>query len=64
MISQTEYQYKDYIITYEPKPIPTDKWDFNYAHKDFDGPEDGRYGIGSSIIDCMQQINLQISMGY
>ena len=49
--------YGDWTITYNPKPIPAScgvDWDFE--HKDYDGPEDRRCGNGPSVVDCLEQI--------
>ena len=54
-------EYRDYIITYDPKPIPAYMGvDYDFAHKDYDGPEDKRCGNGGSIEDCKALIDEQI----
>jgi hypothetical protein len=46
----------DWIIDYDPPPIPSRKCDWHFRHKDFDGPGDYRQGHGSSYEDCLDQI--------
>lgn len=47
--------YKDYEISVGPGYTPDSRW--QYAHEDYDGPEDNRCGLGSSIDDCKEQID-------
>ena len=47
----------DWIITYNPKPIPNRSHDFDYVHKDYDGaPDSGdkRCGTAGSPPDAMR----------
>jgi len=53
-------EYRDYSISFDPKPIPYRDYDYNFAHKDYDGPEDKRCGNGGSIEDCKDKIDEQI----
>lgn len=53
----TQIKYGDYIIELNVKPIPIRCHDWEYCHKDYDGPEDGRAGTGASIIDCICEID-------
>ena len=53
-------RYKDYIISYDPKPIPPRCFDWDFGHDDYDGAPDGndyRCGNGDSIEHCKQQID-------
>lgn len=52
--------YRDFIITYDPPPIGTRRCDWQYAHKDYDGTEDGedrRIGFAASEYDCRTLID-------
>jgi hypothetical protein len=50
-------EYRDYLIQYAPPPIPDRRHDWQFAHKDYDGPGDRRCGDGRSIDDCKAQID-------
>ena len=50
-------KYKEYTIFYNPKPIPTVLYDYNFCHEDYDGEGDPRCGTAASTADAMQQIN-------
>ncbi len=39
---------EDWTITHNPKPIPSRLNDWDYVHKDYDGPEDDRCGTAPS----------------
>lgn len=47
--------YKDFEICVGPAYTRDSQWQF--AHVDYDGPEDNRCGLGSSIEDCKEQID-------
>lgn len=49
--------YKDWEIAYNPKPISDRRHDWDATHKDYDGPEDGRYITGRSVEDLIEQID-------
>jgi len=52
--------YKDYYITYNPKHIPTNAFDWEYVHKDYDGAPDAfdmRSGCVASLKDATQAID-------
>ena len=49
--------YRGYIIAYDPPPIGTRAMDWQFAHEDYDGPEDSRCGAGPSLEDCKAQID-------
>lgn len=52
--------YKGYHIQYDPKPIPTRNFDYDFWHEDYDGPEDRRNGNAGSVRDCMIEIDDRI----
>ena len=56
-------EYRDYRITLYVKPSPFRGLDYDFAHKDYDGPEDRRCGNGASIEDCKRQIDELIDDG-
>ena len=41
-------KYRGYVITRNPPPIPTRKFDWEYCHEDYDGPGDNRCGVAAS----------------
>jgi len=44
-------------IEYNPKPVPPRLGiDYDFWHENFDG-ENGLCGVGSSVEDCIEQIN-------
>ena len=57
--------YRNYTITYEPKPIPTRAHDFDYVHDEYDGgpehsfgmPSDKRCGAEASVEACKEAID-------
>lgn len=49
--------YRNFIITEDHPPIPTRAHDWNYRHEDYNGPEDQRWGTGSSLQDCKNAID-------
>ncbi len=60
-------KYRNYRITYDPKPIPTRVFDYDFAHEDFDGAPDGpdtgcsdhRSGNAVSVDDAKAKIDEQ-----
>ena len=53
-------RYRNYIITYDPPPIPTRACDWQFAHQDFDGASDSgdnRAGSAASLDDAKDQID-------
>ena len=48
--------YKNWEITYSPKPIPVRVYDYDAVHHDYDGPEDGRCITGDSVDDQLEQL--------
>jgi hypothetical protein len=53
----TPIKYHDWVITYNPKPIPFRGHDYDLVHEDYDGPGDGRAYNGSSVEHCKQCID-------
>lgn len=56
-------RYKDYQIVYRPKQIPTNDYDYDYGHDDYDGAPDAfdnRCGCCGSIEQCKKEIDLLI----
>ena len=51
-------RYKDYFIFHNPKPIPIRDVDWDWVHIDYDGPEDDRCGVGASVMDCKNEIDM------
>ena len=51
------FKYKDWEITYCPKPIPSRGNDWDAVHKDYDGPEDGRCFAGESVDALRERID-------
>lgn len=52
--------YRDFIISFDPPPIPVRDCDWHAVHHDYDGAEDGndhRYFHGPSAADCKAQID-------
>ena len=50
---------KKYKIEYNPKPIPTNQFDWDWWHEDFDGAIDSvddRCGTAPSRIQCLKRI--------
>jgi len=52
----TEF-YRDYKISYDPPPVPTRAWDYQFVHIDYDGPPDERCGTAPSLEDAKRQID-------
>ena len=46
---------KGWTISYNPPPIPTRLFDYNFSHIDYD-LENDLCGLGVSIADCIRQI--------
>ena len=45
-------EYLDFYIQHSPPAIPLRAMDWQYWHKDYDGPEDGRCGTAASEEDA------------
>jgi hypothetical protein len=57
--------YRDYEITFNPPPIPSRACDWQYTHKDYDGPEDPRIGHAESLEAAKSDIDdLVIDLEY
>lgn len=53
-------EYRGYYIFFEPVPVPSKKFDYQFVHKDFDGaPDSGdsRYGAAPSVQECIDKID-------
>jgi hypothetical protein len=53
--------YRGYRITFDPPPIPDRRFDWHFAHEQFDGaPDSGdnRSGHAASLADCIREIDL------
>lgn len=50
-------RYRDFEITNICPPIPTRSCDWEFAHVEYDGPEDNRIGHGPTVEDCKRQID-------
>lgn len=51
-----QHRYGKWWITHNPKPIPTDKYDWDFVHDLYDGPGDSRCGTAASVEDARKQI--------
>jgi hypothetical protein len=58
-------EYGDYTIRWIPKPIPTRAFDYDFAHKDYDGaPDSGDTRCGSAIsVEAAKDEILEIESG-
>lgn len=50
--------YKGFVLSYNPKPIPTRAFDYDFVHEDYDGPGDNRCGAAESPAGCRYEIDL------
>lgn len=48
-------KYGQWVISYDPKPIPDRKHNWDFVHQDYGG-ENGLSGTGESIAHCIEQI--------
>lgn len=53
----SDQTYRGYHIHYYAPPIPTRSCDWQYAHEDYDGPEDRRAGHAASEQACRDEID-------
>lgn len=49
--------YRNFLIHHEPPPIPYRGADWQFRHKDYDGPEDGRCGTAPSLEEAKARID-------
>ena len=49
--------YRDFEISRNPYSRPPCSVDWQFVHKDYDGPEDRRFGHGPTLDDCKEQID-------
>ena len=50
-------KYRDFNIEFIYPPIPLRSMDYSWSHEDYDGPEDNRIGLASSIEECKAAID-------
>lgn len=53
-----DVRYRDWTITYDPKPVPArvaGPWSF--AHEDYDGPGDIRHGDAATVAEARDRID-------
>lgn len=55
-MSMTE-RYRDWFISYDPPPMPFRTCDWQFWHKDYDGPGDNRYGSAPSLDAARAEID-------
>lgn len=48
--------YRDFVITYDPPPIPLRNCDWHWTHKEID-LDDNRYGHAGSLADAKADID-------
>lgn len=53
-----KHAYRGYLISYDPPPIPSRAYDYSFAHVDYDGPGDPRFGRAESVLGCRCEIDL------
>lgn len=51
------WRYGPWIIELLDWQRPDPRFDFDWHHEDYDGPEDGRAGSAESFEECIAQIN-------
>lgn len=56
-IAATRFQYRGYVIEYDPPPVPFRDMDWRWQHDDYDGPGDDRIGFSSSLAEARQEID-------
>jgi len=49
--------YRGYIINHDQTPIPIRNHDWQFAHEEYDGPEDRRIGSAGSLEDAKREID-------
>ena len=54
---QRQEQYRNYVIEWNPKPIPNRKHDWDWVHEDYDGPGDKRCGTAASAAVAKVEID-------
>lgn len=53
-------EYRGCTIIFDPKPIPDRRHDWDWTHKDYDGPPDNRLGACASVEECKAEIDERI----
>jgi len=54
-------RYRNYTITFNPKPIPSRQFDYDFCHDDYDGAidaKDPRGGSAASAEEAKNEIDL------
>lgn len=54
------FVYKEYTISFDPKPIPDRGHDFDWYPNDYDGPEDSRGGTAATVTQAMIAIDEEL----
>ena len=54
-VELTPEDFDDYILKYDPKPIPDRNHDWEVTHKDYDPPDD-RHFTGASLEEVWGQV--------
>ena len=55
-IAEAEIKALGYVAEYNPPPIPMRNCDWQFAHADYDGPEDPRCGCAPDAETCVKRI--------
>lgn len=53
-------RYRDYLIRHNPKPVASSRYDYDFAHVDYDGApdaKDNRCGCAASVAEAKQEID-------
>jgi len=59
-VNTASFWYRDFLVSYDPPPIPHRDMDWHFVHDDFDGAPDAhdpRHGRGPTAQDCVRQID-------
>jgi hypothetical protein len=55
--SPSKMMYRNYVIVYQPPPIPARNFDYQFCHDSYDGPGDNRCGFAGSLEDAKAKID-------
>lgn len=55
-------EYRDFVIVFDPPPIGTRVADWQWSHKDYDGPEDNRLGHSPTLEKAKADIDEMIEL--
>lgn len=53
----TAERYRDFVIRYDPVPIPVNGVDWSATHEDYDGEGDNRHFRGASAAELRSDID-------